>query len=186
MTAPTFNNLNIHNSAVGVVNTGTYQQLDSAITVINKAGGAELAHAIQQLTEAVAKAQDIGEDSRRDALGFLNVIAEQAKAQPGEPLAERRDAVPGDGALHQEPELLQGAERGERDSRQEFLDQESVLPFLEEIDETGHESGVLQAPQDLRFFFQRPDRVAAPAAPPVDEGARLLDQDLLPGLPVLA
>jgi len=43
---------------------------------------AQVAHAIQQQTEAVAQAQDIVEDARRDALPFLSVIAGQAKAQP--------------------------------------------------------------------------------------------------------
>jgi len=84
MTAPTFNNLNIQNSAVGVLNTGTIHQLDSAITAINEAGGNDVAAAIRELTEAVAQAKDIAEEARRDGLHMLNAIAEQAKMPRGD------------------------------------------------------------------------------------------------------
>lgn len=82
------NNFNVNNSVLGVLNTGSIQSVDNAITVLRQSGVNEMASAISKLTQAVIDAKDIGGDLRNRIVETLSFIAEEA----AKPETERRPA----------------------------------------------------------------------------------------------
>lgn len=84
----TLNNIKVDNSAIGVLNTGSLQVLDGAVTAINQGGDSAAATAIKALTEAIANSTELAEDARSQVLEMLSVVASEAVA----PAATRRRA----------------------------------------------------------------------------------------------
>ena len=87
--AGTMNNINISNSTVGVVNTGITQDIDIAITTLNKGGQKDLALAIQNLSNAILSSNDITDIQRNEIIESLSVITEEST----KPEQERRKSV---------------------------------------------------------------------------------------------
>lgn len=78
-------NINIDNSVVGAINTGTVQQLDVSISDIRTAGEQDLAEAIKGFTEAVlALTTEIDDDERQQILGEMTFRADEIKRPPQE------------------------------------------------------------------------------------------------------
>jgi hypothetical protein len=87
--AGTFNNIHIDRSTVGVVNTGTINGVDLAISTIQSGGDNNLASAIRELTEAIAATRELDEEQRTQALQLVEVVAQEAT----KPKDARRSAV---------------------------------------------------------------------------------------------
>lgn len=76
----TLNNINVTNSEVGVLNTGTIGNVDNTLTVLNKSGAQELASAVSELTEAVIKSGDLSNNQKNEVLEMVGTISEEAVA----------------------------------------------------------------------------------------------------------
>lgn len=86
---PKMTNINISGGNIGVVNTGTVQRIDASINTIKSEGNAEVAHAIAELTEAIASLEKISDEDRSKALELLSAVADEAE----QPVNKRRSAV---------------------------------------------------------------------------------------------
>ncbi len=75
---PTFHNISIDKSTIGVLNTGTIQTVDSAVTVLQESGAEEISGAILQLTQAILTSNEIQNESKNDILEILSLLATEA------------------------------------------------------------------------------------------------------------
>lgn len=83
-------NINIDNSVVGAINTGTIQQLDISISDIRTAGGQDLADAIKAFTEAaLAPTTDLDDDERQQILDEMTFLTDEIKR----PAQERKTGM---------------------------------------------------------------------------------------------
>jgi hypothetical protein len=93
-TLPVSNTMNIHNinvqdSVVGVINTGSIEAVDNAITVLKQSGADAMAVAIAKLTESVINSAEAESELKNELVEILSVLGEEAtKPQP-----QRRIAV---------------------------------------------------------------------------------------------
>lgn len=87
--ALTLNNIHVSNSQVGVINTGTLQNVDATVTVLRSGGNADLANAITALAQAVIELREMADDKKNQALEILGALAEEAVA----PKEMRKPAV---------------------------------------------------------------------------------------------
>jgi hypothetical protein len=72
--------ITIHGTNLGVVNTGTVQTIENNVTTINQADPA-LAQRLQQLAEGILASNELTDDDKRDAADLLNeVVADAAKS----------------------------------------------------------------------------------------------------------
>ena len=71
------NNININNSIVGSVNTGTVQSIDVSLSVIKKHGDNEIAQAIKEITEKIIQSTQLDDSQRNEVLEQLSFISEQ-------------------------------------------------------------------------------------------------------------
>ena len=84
-----FNNINITNSTVGVVALqSTLTNIDASIGNIRNSGNQELANALSKMTETATNA-DLSENQKKDVLGQIELLSEQAQ----KPENERRPAI---------------------------------------------------------------------------------------------
>lgn len=83
------NNINVTNSEVGVLNTGTIQNVDSTVTVLKNDGNSQLADAISTLSEAVIKSIEISDDQKNQILELLSAVSQEAVV----PKEKRRASV---------------------------------------------------------------------------------------------
>jgi len=72
----TFNNLNIDRSNIGVVNTGTIDNLDLAINYLNPLDQ-ELASELKKLTEGIVSNKIIENESRKEVLEQISFITNE-------------------------------------------------------------------------------------------------------------
>lgn len=84
-----FHNINIRGGNVGVINTGTLQQVDTAISVIRGAGDEQLAEMLKELTEAIHAQGTLEPGLKREAVEIVSAIAAEATQPP----AQRRVGV---------------------------------------------------------------------------------------------
>lgn len=70
----TFNNIQVSNSVVGSINTGTIRDLDVALTDVRFRGSPDLADGLTQLTQAVLNANDLNEKRKNEILEHLSVL----------------------------------------------------------------------------------------------------------------
>lgn len=85
----TLNNIHIENSQVGVVNTGSVQTIDAAVTNIKEGGDEILSTALVKITEAVLASRDLTDEQQSDALEILSTISGEATV----PKEQRRKAT---------------------------------------------------------------------------------------------
>lgn len=77
----TLNNINVSQSTIGAVNTGTIQNIDASITVMQSQGKDNLAAAVKELTEAVLKSSEVAQATKNDIAEQLAFLVAQATAQ---------------------------------------------------------------------------------------------------------
>ena len=87
--AVTLNNIHVTNSEIGVLNTGAVQTIDSTLTILKSEGNIALATALQALSEAVIKADDLTNTQKNDTLELIGTMSEEAVI----PKAKRKLAV---------------------------------------------------------------------------------------------
>ena len=74
------NNIKVEGSTIGVLNTGTIQTVDSAVTVLQKAGRQDAANSLTTVTEAIIKSDQIGEENKNQLFELLSLISTEATA----------------------------------------------------------------------------------------------------------
>jgi hypothetical protein len=74
------NNIKIEGSTIGVLNTGTIQTVDAAVTVLNKSGEQDAAGALTRVTEAIVKSDQISEADKNQLLELLSLVSTEATA----------------------------------------------------------------------------------------------------------
>ena len=84
------NNINVTNSTVGVLNTGTIQSVDSSVTLLKQSGATDTADAIAKLTEALIECVELSTEQKDNALQLLGTLAMEAVKPP-----ERRQKAVG-------------------------------------------------------------------------------------------
>jgi len=77
----TLNNISVSNSAIGVLNTGNLEVVDSAISALKSDPATkEISDALKQLTNSIAAAQDLASEEKNEAIEILSVVASEATA----------------------------------------------------------------------------------------------------------
>jgi len=85
----TLNNIHVSDSEIGILNTGTIENVDSTVTVLRNEGNKELASAVTVLSEAVIKSAQVADDQKNQILELLSSLSEEAVA----PQEKRKLAV---------------------------------------------------------------------------------------------
>jgi len=79
----TLNQINIDRSVIGMLNTGSIQnvkQIDVNVRTMTDAGRVEMANALRALTEAVASNREVSDQQRTEMLDQLNLVSNEAVA----------------------------------------------------------------------------------------------------------
>ncbi|MDY0747791.1 hypothetical protein SNE35_25035 [Paucibacter sp. R3-3] len=72
------NNINVSNSVVGTINTGSIGTVDQSISALVQIGEPVLADALTTLSEAVLQSGDLTRNQRNEIVESLSVIAKEA------------------------------------------------------------------------------------------------------------
>lgn len=78
--APTYNAVNIHNSTVGAVNTGTVHQITASVSAMPPEAPAR--KALVDFMAAVTESDALTDEGKRQMLEPLSMLSEQAAAPP--------------------------------------------------------------------------------------------------------
>lgn len=78
LTSTMSNNVNVSNSTVGVINTGTIETIHSALSITTGPGGQEVARAVGMLTNWIADSDELPVEQRNELLLKLKTVAEEA------------------------------------------------------------------------------------------------------------
>jgi hypothetical protein len=73
----TFNNINISNSTVGVVNTGDLAKIDAVITLTKDSDVEAVGAALKALTQAILDAAEIDKASKQELIDIVQAIGDQ-------------------------------------------------------------------------------------------------------------
>jgi hypothetical protein len=76
----TLNNINVSNSEIGVLNTGTIENVDSTVTVLKTEGNNQLASAVTALSEAIIKSDELSNEQKNETLELLSSLSSEAIA----------------------------------------------------------------------------------------------------------
>jgi hypothetical protein len=77
----TLNNISVSDSAIGVLNTGNLEMVDSAISALKSDPATkEISEALTQLTDSIADAKDLGSKEKNEAIEILSFVASEATA----------------------------------------------------------------------------------------------------------
>jgi hypothetical protein len=72
------NNINVNNSVVGTINTGSIGTVDQSISALIQCGEPELAEAIKNLSEAILQSGDLTRNQKNELIENLSVISKEA------------------------------------------------------------------------------------------------------------
>jgi hypothetical protein len=75
-------NINVNNSVVGTINTGSIGSVDQSITALVQSGEPELAQAIKELSEAVLQSGDLTRNQKNELIESLSTISREAASPP--------------------------------------------------------------------------------------------------------
>ena len=76
----TYSNIQVSDSAVGVINPGTLYTISTSIDVMQNRGDTELATAIKDLTQEVVNSKDIQDDIKKEIAELLQFLASEGIA----------------------------------------------------------------------------------------------------------
>lgn len=74
---PVYNNINISNSNVGVINTGDLAKIDAVITISEGTDTAIIGQNLKALTQAIVDANSLNEESKKEIVELLQSLSEQ-------------------------------------------------------------------------------------------------------------
>lgn len=75
--ATTFNNINVANSNVGIINTGDLAKIDAAITLTQGTDVAALGHIVNELVDAVVLSKELDQQSKKEIVEALQEVSQQ-------------------------------------------------------------------------------------------------------------
>ena len=73
----TYTNIQVSDSAIGVINPGTLYTIDTSIDVMQNRGDTELATAIKDLTQEVVNSKEIQDDIKKEIAELLQFLASE-------------------------------------------------------------------------------------------------------------
>ncbi len=76
-------NINVSNSVVGTINTGSIATVDQSISALVQTGESALAEAIKALSESILRSADLSKNQKNELVESLSVISKEA-AKPRE------------------------------------------------------------------------------------------------------
>lgn len=76
----TLNNIRVTHSNIGVLNTGSIETVDAAVTVLRNTGSDKAAEALQRLTEAVIATTETSAEEKNKILEIMSVLSAEATA----------------------------------------------------------------------------------------------------------
>jgi hypothetical protein len=82
-------NINVNNSVVGTINTGSIGTVDQSISALIQTGEPKLAEAIKSLSEAVLQSGDLTRNQKNELIESLSVLSKEAAT----PLEQRQNTV---------------------------------------------------------------------------------------------
>ncbi len=85
----TLNNIQIDNSTIGVINTGSIETVDAAVTSLRQSGDDKLSSALLELSQAVLSNNEVVNETKNQLIEILSLIATEATA----PKEKRRVAT---------------------------------------------------------------------------------------------
>lgn len=71
-------NINLSNSVVGTINTGTIGSVDQSISALIQTGEPDLANAVKELSEAILRSADLTLNQRNELIETLSFISAEA------------------------------------------------------------------------------------------------------------
>jgi hypothetical protein len=83
------NNINVSNSVVGTINTGSIGVIDQSISALIQGGEPALADALKGLSQAIVSSGDLSPNQKNDLIEIMSVIATEAAT----PKESRRSSV---------------------------------------------------------------------------------------------
>ena len=78
----TLNNINVRDSAVGGINTGTIQHPDATVTLTRAGGKKEPADALQEFTQALHDSQDLAGEIKNEIAEQVDFLMAQVGVEP--------------------------------------------------------------------------------------------------------
>ena len=72
-----YTNIQVSDSAIGVINPGTLYAIDTSIDVMKGLGDTELAAAIKELTEEIVNSEEIQDDIKKEIADLLQFLASE-------------------------------------------------------------------------------------------------------------
>ena len=75
------NNLKIDRSNIGVVNTGNINEINSAITFVEKAGNVEIAKGLKDFSEAIIGTTELADPQKNEILDHLSFLSNEIKSK---------------------------------------------------------------------------------------------------------
>lgn len=76
----TLKNINVSNSQIGVLNSGTIENVDATVTVLKQGASPELAAAVTALSESVIASAELAAESKNQVLELLYALSSEAVA----------------------------------------------------------------------------------------------------------
>lgn len=73
-----YSNIQVSDSAIGVINPGTLYTINTSIDVMQRLGDTDLASAIKDLTEEVVNSKDIQDEIKKEISELLQFLASEA------------------------------------------------------------------------------------------------------------
>lgn len=80
VTRPTFNQIRVSNSSIGILNTGNIETVSAAVTAISGSGDEALATAIRELRDAIVSDGALNPEAKDKLLEVLGVVSTEATA----------------------------------------------------------------------------------------------------------
>ncbi|WP_144766547.1 hypothetical protein [Methylobacterium dankookense] len=84
----TFNNFNVNNSQIGVINTGELAKIDAAITLSRGSDAEIFGQKVQILTEALLKSTEVSQAQKNEIIDLIQALTSEV-------IAKRKPAVIG-------------------------------------------------------------------------------------------
>lgn len=76
------NNINVSNSVVGTINTGTIGTVDQTISALIQLGEPTLAEAVKKLSESIISSNDLSKSQQNELMEVISAVSAEAASPP--------------------------------------------------------------------------------------------------------